>query len=246
MSKIKWGMFALAVALLLIIGAGISQADEEKTFFWNRMDVDIVVQENSDLRIDETWEATFTSGTFQFAYRDIPMDKLTGISDVSVSEQGRQYAQGSTQEPYTFTTSQTGRNFRIRFYFPPTSDSTHTFKLSYTVSGALRYYEGGDQVWWKAVFPDRTFPVNSAKVTVNLPPGAIVDNVAVTARRPPRDHRRPQVVFRAPNPSRAGVTWVRVQFPHGIVQGQAAPWQAAADRRPPLASASSNTSPPSI
>ena len=121
MSRTKWCMLVLALTLLLVIGAGISQADAEKTFFWNRMDVDITVLENSDLRIVETWQATFTSGSFRFAYRDVPMDRLTGISDVGVSEAGRQYAPGTAEEAYTFETSRAGRDFRIQFFFrrPP-------------------------------------------------------------------------------------------------------------------------------
>lgn len=234
MSRRIWLVRSL-IAVFFVLGiVGVSQAQSNKSFYWDRMDVDITVQENSDLHIVETWEATFTRGEFRFAYRDIPTDRLTGISNVAVSEGDRQFTHAQTEAPYTFLTTTSGGKFRIEFFFPPTSDSTHTFVISYTVHGALRIYEGGDQVWWKAVFPDRTFAVNSARVTVNLPPAATAD--VVESYGAPATHQvvgQRQVVFTSTEPIPGGQELeVRVQFPHGIVQGQSAGWQAAEDRKP--------------
>ncbi len=100
----RWlAVLALALFLVLVM-SGVSQAQLEKTFFWNRLDVDITVQPNSDLLIVETWEATFTRGTFRCADRDIPMGRLTGISDVAVSGDGVRFTQSATGRALTPST----------------------------------------------------------------------------------------------------------------------------------------------
>ena len=44
-----------------------------------------------------------------------------------------------------------GPGYVINWYFPPTANRSETFTLGYTVRGGLRYYEGGDQLWWQAI-----------------------------------------------------------------------------------------------
>ena len=229
----------LLVAVILVLGlVGVAQAQTaSKTFYWNRLDVDITVLPNSDMRIVETWQATFTSGTFTFAYRDIPMERVTDITDLAVSEGTQKFGYGALAGDYQFLASPSEGKMNLKFFFPPTSDSTHTYTLSYTVKGGLRFYPGGDQVWWKAVFADRVFPVNASTVTVNLPEGATADVVASYGAPAKYDIvSRQKVVFTAQGPIPGGHELeVRVQFPHGIVKGTAAPWQAIEDVKPNVA-----------
>jgi len=42
------------------------------------------------------------------------------------------------------------------------------------VHGGLRFYEKGDQLWWKAIYSDRSFPVLDGKVRVIVPNGATI------------------------------------------------------------------------
>ncbi|HIQ04677.1 MAG TPA: DUF2207 domain-containing protein, partial [Anaerolineae bacterium] len=222
--------FLLVLLLSLILVS--SATAQEKSLYWDRLDVNITINQDGTFRVAEQQRIVFTSGTFTFGYRRIDMSWLEQIKDITIrDENGHQYQESDTQEPYTFRTQQDGNALVIRWYFPPTADSTHTYVIAYTVAGGLRYYDGGDQLWWKAVFPDRSFPVNHSLVTVHLPPGAAIQNydayfTEVEAYEPDAS----TVVFEAKERIKPGQELeVRVEFTHGVVAGTPAPWQAEAD-----------------
>ena len=229
MSFSRWTMLLSLAAVLAVTGAVHAQS---QSLYWDRFDVNITVLPNGDFVVEEIQEITFTSGQFHFGYRNIPMDRLDNITDVEVWEGSRQYRQGASGE-YTYYTSVDEGDFTIHWEFPYTSNSSHTFTLRYTVQGGLRYYEGGDQLYWKAVYADRSFPVNRSTVTVRLPPGATAGPVeAYSTQAEIRGQGSDTVFFTAQETVDPGQEFeVRVQFPHGIVQGTESSWQAAYDRR---------------
>lgn len=201
---------------------------ETKSLIWERLDSEIVVREDGTLRVTETNVIRFTEGTFTFGYRDIDQSRLTAITEVEVvDEQG---------EPLRIETVITEKNrYRVKYFFnSPASDERRTFRLSYTVEGALRYYPGGDQLYWAAVFEDRGgFAVQNARTVVRLPAGAQADKAeayGATARVSGVGENT--LTFEAETPVDSGVAFeVRAQFPHGVVKGEAPPWQAAYDEK---------------
>ena len=230
----------LTLALILIVGSwGLAQA-QEKSLYWQRWDVDIDVQENSDMLVDETQQIVFTSGTFRFGYRAIPLDRVGEITDVQVSEiidgVERPYTPGSTGE-YGFTTSVSDGELQITWYFPPTGNSTHAYIIRYRVVGGLRFYEGGDQVWWKAIAPDHNFPIRSSRVTITLPETIAQDQLIVAsygAEATTYYGDQGQVVFEAQDIPVDQEFEVRVEFPAGVVQGSPSAWQESFDRQQTL------------
>ncbi|OQY21175.1 MAG: hypothetical protein B6I35_09015, partial [Anaerolineaceae bacterium 4572_32.2] len=229
MKRFHWILLLALIVALSLTGAVRAQS---KSFYWERFDVNIKVLPNGDFIVEEIQEIVFTSGDFHFGYRNIPMSRLERISDVEVWESSRQYEQGHGGE-YTFETYTDEGDFIVKWYFPYTSNTTHTFTLRYTVHGGLRYYEGGDQLFWKAVYADRDFSVHNSTVTVQLPPGATGDPVfAYGAEATIEGTGSDTISFTAQETLDAGQELeVRVQFPHGIVQGAAPSWQAAYDRQ---------------
>lgn len=225
----RWVLPLILTAALVLTGTAKAQT---QTLHWERFDVNITVFENGDFQIEEVQEIAFTSGSFHFGYRNIPMDRLEDITDVEVWEGNRQYEPGRGGN-YTYQTSVEDGDFEIRWYFPYTSNSSHTFTLRYTVKGGLRYYEDGDQLYWKAVYADRDFPVNSSTVTVYLPAAAEAGPVAAYGTDASlTGEGTDTVVFRAQETIDPGQEFeVRAQFPHGIVQGSRPDWQAGYDRR---------------
>jgi uncharacterized membrane protein YgcG len=232
------GLMAITL-LVTLLGRSTAQA-QDKSLLWQRYDVNLSVQLNSDMLVEEIQQIQFTSGTFRFGYAAIPTSRLDRITDLSVSEringQERPYTPNSSGQ-YGFVTSKTDSNLEITWYFPPTQDSTHTYILRYRVVGGLRFYEGGDQVWWKAIPPDHNFPIRASTITVTLPGTFAKDQLDVASYGPTTTSRlseRGQVVFEAQNIAADQELEVRVQFPHGVVQGSASAWQASFDRRQTL------------
>jgi uncharacterized membrane protein YgcG len=221
---------------LLLPGLNDAQA-QEKTLYWQRYDVNLDVQTNSDILVEETQQIVFTSGTFTFGFAAIPLDRVEQITDLQLSEiingSERPYTPNSTGE-YGFTTSVNEGDLVITWYFPPTSNSEHTYVLRYRVIGGLRIYPEGDQIWWYAIPPDHNFPVRESRVTVTLPQTFPKDQLTVASYGAPADISytdRGQVVFTAQDIPPDQELEVRVQFPHGVVQGSPPAWQAADDQQ---------------
>jgi uncharacterized membrane protein YgcG len=207
-----------------VLSASLAHA-QSKTLEWRRLDSDITVQPNGDLRIAETNVVDFTNGTFTFGFRDFDTSRLTDIADISVASDG---------VPLRFDTGTTDEGkFRIKYFFDrPARNEERNIVLEYTVRGATRYYPDGDQVYWAAVFPDRGgFPVLNSTATVRLPNGATA--IRAEAYGVPADVKgigESIVVANALAPIDSGNQFeVRAQFPHGIITGSAPPWQQAFD-----------------
>ncbi|MCS6844923.1 MAG: DUF2207 domain-containing protein [Caldilineales bacterium] len=232
MRKRLWLLLAVLAALLLAAQAPTAWA-QDKRLYWERYDVEITILPSGDFRVVETQELVFTGGSFTYGVRFIPTDYVTGISDVRVRDgDGTEYQNSFSAEPYTFSTSQVGNEFNIRYTFPPTDDR-RTVIIEYTVSGGLLYYPGGDQLVWKAVPADPEFPIRRASVTVRLPPGVTVDNYDATG---PRGEATllddgNAVRFETTEVMQGGPDFaVRVQWPHGVVAGEPTAWQQELDR----------------
>jgi uncharacterized membrane protein YgcG len=226
----------LLALVIVMAGWGSAQA-QDKSLYWQRYDVNINVQQNSDILVEEIQQIVFTSGTFRFGYRAIPLDRVQRITDVQVSEVingvERPYTPGSSSQ-YGFTTATNQGNLEVTWYFPPTSNSSHTYIVRYRVIGGLRIYSGGDQLYWKAIGSDHNFPIRASKVTVTLPATFPQNQLVVAsygASATSSYTNQGLVVFEAQDIPADKELEVRVQFPHGVVQGSPPAWQAALDQQ---------------
>ena len=222
---------ATLLGLLAVIGV-VSPAParvqaQTKSLEWTRLDSDITILKNGDIQVAETNVINFTNGSFSFGYREIDQARLTDVKDISAEENG---------QPLQIETTTTGANkLRIKYYFAtPARDETRTLIVRFTISGALRYYEGGDQLYWAAVYADRNgFPALNARSTVHLPSGVTATKAEVYGGEATvKGVGEGVVVADATRAIDSGNQMeVRVQFPHGVVQGSAPPWQQAYDQQ---------------
>lgn len=237
----KYLLVSVLLVTLLLAGflAHRPALAQDKTLVWNRYDVNIAAQPNGDMQLEEIQEIQFTSGTFRFGYAAIPLDRVERITNVQVAEimpdgSMRDYQPNSTAE-YGFTTSVVDNNLEISWYFPATSNSSHTYVLRYTVEGGLRIYPDGDQVWWKAIPADHNFPIRASTITVTPPQTFAKSELVVDAYGHPIDNAsytdRGAVIFTASDIPAGQELEVRVQFPHGAVQAEPPAWQSADDLR---------------
>jgi uncharacterized membrane protein len=218
--------------LVLGVLAGLAHA-QDRSVVWERFDVDLTVEKNGNVNVVETQTIQFQGGPFRFGFAAIPLGRLERITNVEVYAGDQRFEQSNTEAPYTFNTWVEGGEFNIRWYFPETSNSIHTYTFKYTAEGAIRIYEGGDQIWWTAI-DALDFPVQASRVTVHLPEG--VDEIqkwepyGVKAQAEVVDSRT--IVFTAQETIRPGQRFeVRVQFPHGVVEAPPPAWQQEFDTR---------------
>jgi hypothetical protein len=124
---------------------------------------------------------------------------------------------------------------RLDWFYEQAQDEERVFKVVYKVKGAIRRYEGGDQLWWRPLGIYEA-PILESVVRVFLPEGAVVQKVgAYGVGRVVMAEGR-EVLFEgqralAPNESFGEI---RVQFPHGIIPPGRPSWQWEADLREKL------------
>ncbi len=227
-----------AGALLLAVGSQRTQAQDSRSLYWQRWDtrIDHIVTASNSFDVTETYDLYIEAGPYWFGFREIPTDRLTGIENVQVSQDGTAFTPGCSQQPATFCVTTPKNAVRITYYFRRSAnrgDEPHVV-IKYTVRGALRSYPDGDQLYWSALAPDRAFPVYNSTVTVQMPEGRPPQVVAGYASDSP-DWRQTvsgsTITWTAPgNLGKNGNVEVRVQYPHDP-QMAVPPWQPAFDRQ---------------
>jgi len=165
----RFGMSKRAFSLILCVVLGwaialtvpqIYPAQAAVPFYWESINVDLDVQSNGDMLVTETQKYVFESDYSNQRYRYIRLDKVDGIQDVSVQENNQVLESTVTTED---------NQLKIQWSHPLQAPEAHTFVLKYRVIGGLQVEGSSTQVFWRAVFVDRSAPVKTAKVTVHLP-----------------------------------------------------------------------------
>jgi uncharacterized protein (TIGR04222 family) len=224
----------VAVTCILLgcaLAASSAVAQSDQVYQFKRLDVDITVQPNGDLRFVEMQEYQYVTGKFSFGFRAIPTRRMDDIADVRVSE-GRQLYQSVDYDdsPNTFRTyTNTDGDFEIRWFYPPSSNRSRLFELAYTIKGGLQYFQDNDLLAWSAVFPKHYVPLGASTVTVHLPPGSTPGQLKAQTSGAPAEIQivdGQTIAFNAQNIPDGTSLDVRVQFPPGLVNGGKPQWQA--------------------
>lgn len=231
---------ALTGVLLVILAiSSATEADAQaRSIVWQRWDV---VIDNFDLTLNrfdvtELYEINFR-GTFTFGQAVIPLDRVTRIDNVSVTENGQALRSSCNSQRGTFCVRNTVEGLSIVYYFnTPATDTIRNIELKYTVTGGLRSYPEGDQLWWIAVTDDKFgFDVRESTIWVELPPEFApregIDPIATYGAQGTIQVNGSLIVATAVNGVRARESFeIRVQYPHNPQMLPAA-WQSAFDER---------------
>jgi hypothetical protein len=128
-------MLAL-VFTVLVAGPFVAPPEAQaKSFELPKAAVVADVQPDGSVIVTENITYLFT-GSFEGGYREIPLKNGMRVTEVSVSENGRQYAPGASAElgssgvPGTYGTANLGDAYRIVWHYRAT-DEERTFTLRY-------------------------------------------------------------------------------------------------------------------
>jgi hypothetical protein len=155
--------------LLLLLAAILLPAPANaKSYSADRYDVDLRIGAGGEVEVRETVIYRFEGGPFRFAYRDIASTKTDGIEFVEARMDGALMPLGDGPGEVEI---REGKNVRVTWHFPETSDATKTFTLVYRVHGVIRQSDSGDELRWAAIPPDRGFRVGASNLTLHYPPG---------------------------------------------------------------------------
>ncbi len=235
MKKVRVMLWLLAL-MTYVVGV-VSVSAQARSVYWQRWDVtisDVQTTENR-FRVTETYDISF-SGAFSFGSAVIPLDYVEEIQNIEVYEEGEALRASCSNARGTFCATTTDNELSIVYYFyDPVNTERRSFSLEYTVIGALRVYEGGDQLWWDAIPADHFgFSIGSATIKVRMPQGyAPREGVD-----PVETYGTPSTVtVRGTNITATATTsldgddlfTIRVQYPHDP-NARIASWQAAYDQ----------------
>lgn len=204
-----------------------------RSLVWERYDVRIDQMDTAAnrFRVAETYRLRIDRGPFSFGTAEIPLDRVNDIDSLSVYENGQPLRQTCNGNPGTYCVTNDGDVLAVEYNFMSQAQSgtTKEIALVYTVSGALRSYEDGDQLWWVAIPADLPFPVLDAAVAVELPADSPPEVIGSYPEEWPYEVDGTTITWRAPGRMSSG-DWfeVRVQYPHNPAMAEPG-WQGSFD-----------------
>lgn len=225
-----WG---LGFSLLLLLVSSVDA--QSRTANWTRWDVTLtdVDPEANRFRVIEDQDIEFW-GRFERGTRRVALNNLEDITNISVEFEGEALPENCNQPRGAFCVTDEDGERIIRYSFPePVTSETVNVVVEYDVIGALRVFNGGDQVQWQAIPAEHSGSIDESTLTIELPtelapreeidpieawgvPAAItVEDSVITAR-----------ANRAINADQAFS--IRAQFPH-TPGARMADWQQAAE-----------------
>jgi len=229
------------LALAFSAPANNVRAADNRSIYWQRWDVLInnIDTTNNVFHVKETHVLMIDVGPFNGGDREIPMERMTGISNVIVKD-GSTTLQALNQSADSCGTqrgivclSQSGGQQVIYYNFVRQANSgdTRTITIDYDVQGSLRSYPDGDQMYWVVLAYSRPASVRSSTVTVQMPTGVLAQKFAAdptTWQITNQDNQT--MIFKSPGDlGTNGNVEVRIQYPHNPAMAVPS-WQAASDR----------------
>jgi uncharacterized membrane protein len=168
-------MLALVFAVL-ITGpfAAPAGAQEDKSFELPRAVAVADVRPDGSVVVTEKITYLFSGSSFEGGYREIPLKEGMLVSDVSVSEGGKEYAPGASAQlgssgaPGTYGTADLGDRYRIVWHYRA-SDEQRTFTLRYRLEGLAVAHDDVVDVYWQAWGDEWQEPLDLLVAAMVLP-----------------------------------------------------------------------------
>jgi uncharacterized membrane protein YgcG len=226
-------ILAFALLLLALPVEGTSAQFDEKSWDFERFDVDIQLHEDASFTVRETQVVNF-QGSFSFLTRDID----TGTASFS---EGRTYGRVRVKDiqvydldgqPYDgelWSTENYDGGVTVTINFEA-QDEQRGWIIEYRMTGAIIFAEDYDRFYWNAVSEYREVPIKSSLVTAYLPPQTDMDQVetafyteyAYAAENTDYGRDGDMLWWYAENIAPYTTITIDVAFPKGIVEK---PWQ---------------------
>jgi uncharacterized membrane protein YgcG len=157
---------ALSVLIVLLTTLIIvSPAAAAKSYYAERFDVQVDLQENGSAIVTETVEFRFVGGDFTFAFREISTAETDGVTFLDASMDGVPMSQG-TQAGQVEVTA--GNPLKVTWHFSPTSDAAHVFTVRYQADGLIRKGDA-DTLIWRAIPEVHDYSITNSTITLTYP-----------------------------------------------------------------------------
>ncbi len=168
-TMVFWFVFSVVLSLCSCVPSAHAIGAEEI----EQYNVDIDIRKSGEIVIMERLAYSFGSSTGKHGiYRDIPLTKRgdNGIVYKMAVDVGA--IENEYGVPYVYELKRTSQNLRIKIGDPDVIvRGKLIYHVTYTVSGALGYFDSHDELYWNAIGTDWDVPIKQAEVVVTVPPG---------------------------------------------------------------------------
>lgn len=206
-----------------------------KDYRAERFDMDVAIQTDGSVLVTQTIVFRFSGGPFTYAFQEVVTSYTDGVTDIAASMDGDPLPPGKEAGQVEIRGS---NPIRVTWHFAPTSDSTHTFVLTYRARGVIRQEPGADRLLWQVISDKHDYPIDASRVTVTYPARAVLlDSPTVTAGQAQVESDREQVIFTAAQLGENDPLQIELRFAPGSLISVPPQWQAsriAANRLAPL------------
>ncbi len=160
------------LSLAFLLAAGLAQA---KSYRVETLSIQALVQPDGALSVKESLLYRF-SGSFSFAFRDIPLKAGESIADIQVEENGVAYGQTDNGETGSYAVERGPEGVRVTWYYKAKNES-RSFQLSYILSGVVKRYSDTAELYYQFVGDGWDHPIDHVRADVgfaeSLPKGAL-------------------------------------------------------------------------
>jgi uncharacterized membrane protein YgcG len=158
----KWLIFSIVCFCSFWFSPVLAQ-----NYYYDSINVNINVNEDSTFDIAEN-QTYYLNGSFGFLSRDIELKRLDDISNIEVLD-----SSGNAISKSDLDIKYIGNKLHIQWNFirRDFNQELKSWIVKYKVHGGLGFYKNYDEIYWNAIFADRTVEVKNAKIIVYLPEG---------------------------------------------------------------------------
>src|SRR3989338_9606898 len=207
-----------------------------RQYWYESIFQDITINQDSTFTVRETQTYHFV-GAYHKAFREIPYNKISAITDVKVfDEDGRELMYSSSSldknDPASwgrYNYFKSGGAMNIEWYYDAT-DTIRSWVVEYKVHGGISFLKNKDELYWN-LFTDYDVPIGVAGATVTIPgntysPDDLSSSIYVEGAENPSSEIVNNRLFRfkAKNIETEGDVTVAAGWPKGIV-AQSAFWK---------------------
>jgi uncharacterized membrane protein YgcG len=166
--KLVRTLFITITALLL---APLAHAREEISSF----DVAIEVQIDGDIVVTENIDVIAEGSEIQRGiFRDLPRLYESDAGRLAYEYRVLAVERDGREEPYETETEDNAFRIRIGDEDVFLDHGPHRYVIRYEVKNQIRYFDSYDELYWNVTGNYWAFPIERARATITLPPGARV------------------------------------------------------------------------
>ena len=160
---------SVTIILVLLVSLFVTiPASAAKSYYAERFDVQIDLQENGSAIVTETVEFHFSGDPFTFAFREIAATNTDGITFLDASMDGVPMPLGTQAGQVELSA---GNPLKVTWHFSPASDAAHVFTVRYRAEGVIRKGDA-DTLIWRAIPEDHDYSINHSTLILTYPPKA--------------------------------------------------------------------------